>query len=496
MLIVVVVLTGYLWGQGRAALFWVDEGITIGISSHGFTEIPEILRQDGSPPLYYLLLHVWMALFGSSEVATHLLSLGFAVATIPAALWAGWSLFGRRVGWVFAALMALNPFLSYYATETRMYTLLALLSLLTSAAFVHAFVLRRRRYVPIFSVLLALVLYTHNWGVLFGIAAGVAAIACVVLSQDRVQVLRDVVLAFGATAIAYLPWLPTLLYQLEHTGVLVEPVPTPNQVRDDVIGLFGAREATVALGLGAALGLMAVLQRPWRQVGRGTVAVAILPGVTVMIAWLISREESVWHARYLAVVLAPIALVLAVGVARGGQVALAGLVLYSALTAPIGLRTEPNRKSDYKLIADHFSLQLQPGDLVVTDFGRIPVLSLYMPPDLRYADATGPAADPSRTDQRDAFERLRAADQQALLPPLLTAVPAGGHILVVCAPLNRLTIADTEFVNLMYQRCNQAEDIIRATPGLRLVDQLDPDPRRPSIHTVVQSRLYAKGLPT
>ena len=32
-------------------------------------EIPGLLRQDGSPPAFYLLLHAWTDLAGTSEVA-------------------------------------------------------------------------------------------------------------------------------------------------------------------------------------------------------------------------------------------------------------------------------------------------------------------------------------------------------------------------------------------------------------------------------------------
>jgi len=51
-----------------------------------------------NPPLYYMALHVWMSVFGSTETATHSLSLVFGVLTIPAGGWAGWTLFGRRAG--------------------------------------------------------------------------------------------------------------------------------------------------------------------------------------------------------------------------------------------------------------------------------------------------------------------------------------------------------------------------------------------------------------
>ena len=41
--------------------FWIDEGLSVGISDRPLGEIPDALRLDGSPPLYYMLLHVWMA---------------------------------------------------------------------------------------------------------------------------------------------------------------------------------------------------------------------------------------------------------------------------------------------------------------------------------------------------------------------------------------------------------------------------------------------------
>src|SRR4051794_16199095 len=64
--------------------FWIDEGLSVGIADRPLSEIPGALRLDGSPPLYYSLLHVWMSVFGRSEEATHGLSLFFAVLTIPA----------------------------------------------------------------------------------------------------------------------------------------------------------------------------------------------------------------------------------------------------------------------------------------------------------------------------------------------------------------------------------------------------------------------------
>src|SRR5687768_6291869 len=54
--------------------FWIDEGLSVGIADRSLLDIPGVLRQDGSPPLYYMLLGLWLPLAGDSEEATHALS--------------------------------------------------------------------------------------------------------------------------------------------------------------------------------------------------------------------------------------------------------------------------------------------------------------------------------------------------------------------------------------------------------------------------------------
>ena len=46
--------------------YWVDEGLSVGIADRPLLDIPGILRQDGSPPLYYMLLKVWICLLYTS----------------------------------------------------------------------------------------------------------------------------------------------------------------------------------------------------------------------------------------------------------------------------------------------------------------------------------------------------------------------------------------------------------------------------------------------
>jgi hypothetical protein len=43
----VLAILAFLWGRQRGIVYWHDEGISIGISSHPLAEIPRLLRQDG-----------------------------------------------------------------------------------------------------------------------------------------------------------------------------------------------------------------------------------------------------------------------------------------------------------------------------------------------------------------------------------------------------------------------------------------------------------------
>src|SRR5918997_2427541 len=90
--------------------YWIDEAISVGIASHDLDDIPRALRLDGSPPLYYLLLHGWMQLFGAGETATRALSLIFALLAVPVAWWAAGAVFDRRAAALAAVAAAACPF--------------------------------------------------------------------------------------------------------------------------------------------------------------------------------------------------------------------------------------------------------------------------------------------------------------------------------------------------------------------------------------------------
>ena len=81
-----------------------------------------------------MLLGLWIRAFGDGVESTHVLSVIFAIGCIPFAYWVGRAAFDRVTGWYCAALAAFDPYLTYYAQETRMYSLEAFLGLVATLA--------------------------------------------------------------------------------------------------------------------------------------------------------------------------------------------------------------------------------------------------------------------------------------------------------------------------------------------------------------------------
>jgi len=113
---------------------WWDEGYSLYFATNPLAEMLAQTARDIHPPLYYALLHGWIDLFGPSPVAVRLLSVTVGVITVPLAYAAGRLLAGRRTGLLAAFLLAINPLHIFYSQEVRMYGLVALLGLVSTAS--------------------------------------------------------------------------------------------------------------------------------------------------------------------------------------------------------------------------------------------------------------------------------------------------------------------------------------------------------------------------
>ena len=478
LLVVLVGLSAVVRWEGRNQWLWIDEGLSAGIGGHALREIPGLLRQDGSPPLYYALLHVWMRAFGSSEAALHTFSYVLAIACVPAAWWAGWTIFGRRTAWFAALLAAFNPFLTYYGREARMYTLVALLALIATTAFLRVYALGERRMLPVFIGSLVLLLYTHNWSLFFVVGTVVALVPCLVLRRDeRAAVVRDALIGFGVAGALYLPWVPTVLYQVAHTGAPWSKVPSLREAISEIDAVLGDERTLVALLLVGGAGVASTIRlRRYADV-TDAVALVVLFIVPVALSWLTSQFEPNWATRYFAMVVGALLLLGALGLARAGAQGVVALLLILLFwTQPLGRITGARgslplaQKSNVKGVVLTLEPDLRPGDLVISTHGeQIPVIHHYLGDGFRYATATGPVRDPGIFDWRDVVTRMEESTPEKDLVPLVSRQPVGSRIVLLGAVGALSGDRDPYWFVLFHTRQKEWARTLREDSRLRLV---------------------------
>ncbi|NOZ29914.1 MAG: hypothetical protein GXP39_17940 [Chloroflexi bacterium] len=108
---------------------WWDEGYSVWFATHSLPQMAALTARDIHPPLYYALLHVWIALWGPDPIALRSMSILLGALIIPIAYLVGRELAGPRAGLWATAIVAFSPLHVYYSQEVRMYGLVAALGL-------------------------------------------------------------------------------------------------------------------------------------------------------------------------------------------------------------------------------------------------------------------------------------------------------------------------------------------------------------------------------
>ena len=198
---------------------WRDEAFSVLIAQHSVQQIISLTAQDFNPPLYYLILHFWIKIFGSGEIAIRMLSFIFFLALVYiCCLFAKKLKLSSLTTYYLLLTTFLNPMLLYYAFEARMYSLLALLA---TASMYFFFSKNRLGYI----ISTALGLWTQPF------------MAFIILSQVFYSALQDFraysedelkqgkrntwTYFYSSLVIVFLlfiPWIPVILFQLTRSG--------------------------------------------------------------------------------------------------------------------------------------------------------------------------------------------------------------------------------------------------------------------------------------
>ncbi|MGI8793705.1 MAG: glycosyltransferase family 39 protein [Acidimicrobiales bacterium] len=427
-------LAGLALRAGSRSPLWLDEALTVEIARLPIVSMLDALRQDGAPPLYYLLLHGWMKALDTGDVAVRSLSAVFSIATIPVLY-----LIGRRRGAGLTAvgiavLFATSPFAIRYATETRMYSLVALI--VAVGWLVVADALRQPTALRLSAVglLSGLLLLTHYWG--FYLLAGLAGVGVVQWRSRadlRSPVLRVGVAAAAGGALLFAPWVPTFVYQAAHTGTPWGTPPGPVGVAVTTLVDLGGGPHPEGQALAVVLAGLILLALMGTAIDRHRIEVDVRtrPGVRTEVAIAALTVAAgvgvglltgaAWASRYNSVVIPLVMVAAAYGITALADQRLAVIVLIvaAALGVAGGLRNATTDRTQARETAATINAAGEPGALVV-----------YCPdqvaPDVQrllgdgFRQVTFPDFDgPQLIDWTDYEERVSVADPVAFAEDVL-----------------------------------------------------------------------------
>ncbi len=364
---------------------WLDEALTVNIAKLPLDAIPGALRHDGSPPVYYVLLHFWMLAFGQGDLAVRAFSGVVSVLALPLAWLAGRRLGGVACAWATLILMATSPFATNYATATRMYSLMVLWSLLGLFALVRALEKPTLGRLTCLAVSTAVIIYTHYWGLYLVAVTGLWLIVRVRRAMrtprrsaaEESRVSRRCIVAMVAGGLAFLPWAPSFVFQTLHTGTPWGNAAGPG----DILGVLSEYGGSGPWGAALGLSLFSLLllglfgrsiddkrvlielrtrrrARPIAWMFIGTLGIAVLAGAVA---------GATFVGRYTAVVFPLFMLLAGLGAAvfLNRKVMAGVLAVTSIFGLVVSVDNNTTNRTEAGKVAAVINKEANPGDLVV-----------------------------------------------------------------------------------------------------------------------------------
>ncbi|WP_445180232.1 glycosyltransferase family 39 protein [Pseudomonas sp. McL0111] len=370
-----------------AASIWFDEGSSVLLSQFSLADIWVRAAHDVHPPLYFMLLHGWIGLFGDGMLSIRSMSAIPGIITVGLGVWLVDLLATRRAALLAGLLLALLPTAVRYSQEVRMYALLGMWLIGATIALVYwVRQPRRHRYLVAYALLMTAAFYTHYFTALCVISHWLYLAAVRVQPGYRLRHIQRPAwwLANLAIALAYLPWVPNLVDLLQHIPELkasndigwedpVTLVSLPSMVwslliQDDggtfPVWLF----MTLPLAL---LALIGVALRRDRSVFRGSLLLLCYSVVPILLVFAVSFISPVFIERYLTAYALGLPMLVALAIDRlyaGSRVlALAILVLFVGVEL-IGVKNNATVDSNdqFGVLVDYVNRHFTEGDRIVT----------------------------------------------------------------------------------------------------------------------------------
>lgn len=370
---------------------WADELATWGITTVSWAELwRQLDGTDATIGPYYVLIRLWTAVFGDSDLSLRLPSLLAMAATAAVVGLIGIRLGSPRIGLLAGLTFAILPITTRFGQEARPYAMATLAA-------------------AVATLLLIRMLEGFTLGVALLYAVAVAAlgamnlVALLILAAHGLAVLlvkRKLLWRWTPSAlIGLMPLIPMILTGRRQQGSQIGWIPLTDAGEIEAYGLEFFGGALIG-GAVIALGVAAVSRE------RGAVVAFTLGVVPVAVLMALGSVAHLWQQRYVLYTIVGWALLVGLLLAKRGLLAaIAAMAALAVLSLPgqAEVRTPAYRYQDTKAVVALIERDFQPGDGIVYGLkDRGPgvlnrdVIAHYLPANRRPTDLL--VDRPMRTD--------------------------------------------------------------------------------------------------
>lgn len=166
-----------------------------------FETIKQTISVDVHMPLYFILLNIWIKLFGDSFESLHLSSLFMFLPTIPLTFYITKKLFNKTAAYFAIIILTFNTFCIYYSVFVRFYALLIPMCILFSYLFVKMLEKFEKKYVIFFILFHCLMFYTFTLNLILLFFTAIVGLHYVIVCKKDIKKYINVYLLIFALSI-------------------------------------------------------------------------------------------------------------------------------------------------------------------------------------------------------------------------------------------------------------------------------------------------------
>ncbi len=205
---------------------WLDEIWSMATSSsqNSVSGIIEFCKTDTHPPLFDILLHLFLRLFGDNEINGRVLSLIIGCIGLPITLYYAVKVSKNRlVGFIAFSIITFSFFHTYYSGEGRFYSFLYLLSLVTICE-MYIF-LRDKKIINLLLYIISsvLIIYTHYYGAILLFALSLITLFLWIIKDINLKTFLHIIIANVIILFLYSPWIPYMFGSNKGTSWMSVP---------------------------------------------------------------------------------------------------------------------------------------------------------------------------------------------------------------------------------------------------------------------------------